>query len=133
MNLPALRTGVDLVEIARLEGLNPAIRQRFLRRVFTGRELEAAGESWASLAGRFAAKEAVAKALGCGIGPVAWQEIEVLRGAGGEPVLALHGQALALAEQQGLSVWSVSISHSRSHAVALVVALGEAPSPDQSA
>ena len=125
MGLPVLRTGVDLVEIARLETLNPAIRRRFLQRVFTHQELEIAGDSWSTLAGRFAAKEAVAKALGCGIGAVGWKEIEILRGPGGEPMLCLHGQAQQLAASQGLSVWSISISHSRSHAIAMAVALGE--------
>ena len=129
MSLPILRTGVDLVEIARLETLQPAIRARFLQRVFTSQELAIAGEAWASLAGRFAAKEAVAKALGCGIGPVGWKEIEILRGAAGEPLLVLHGQARQMADRQGLAAWSVSISHSRSHAVAMVVALGESIPP----
>ncbi|MGB9801236.1 MAG: holo-ACP synthase [Thermanaerothrix sp.] len=76
----ALQCGVDLVEIQRLERLDPQIRQRFLRRVFTPLELEEANEDLAVLAGRFAVKEAVAKALGCGIGPISWQEIEVRRG-----------------------------------------------------
>ena len=124
MNLPVLRTGIDLIEIERLETLNPAIRQRFLQRVFTPQELEDAGTSWATLAGRFAAKEAVSKALGCGIGPIGWQEIEIGRGKNGEPALALHGKARDLAERSGLVVWSISISHDRTHAVAIAAALG---------
>jgi holo-[acyl-carrier protein] synthase len=123
-----LRTGVDLLEIHRLADLQPAIRQRFLRRVFTPQELNLAGEgeneAWATLTGRFAAKEAVAKALGCGIGPVSWQEIEILRGPQGEPVLELHGAALRISQETGLETWSVSISHSRDHAVAMAVAVG---------
>lgn len=78
----------------------------------------------ATLAGRFAAKEAVAKALGCGIGPVSWQEIEILRGVEGEPVIVLHGKAQQIADRSGLVTWSVSISHSRACAIAMVVALG---------
>ncbi len=78
----SLRSGIDLIEIARLEGIRPEIRERFLRRVFTIQELEDARDSNLHLAGRFAAKEAVAKALGCGIGPVSWQEIEIRRGTG---------------------------------------------------
>jgi holo-[acyl-carrier protein] synthase len=123
-----LRTGIDLVEIHRLAELNPAIRERFLRRVFTPLERSLTQseeiEPWASLAGRFAAKEAVAKALGCGIGPVAWQEIEIQRGARGEPVLELRGAALKISMDQGLDTWSVSISHTATHAVALAVATG---------
>ncbi len=120
-----LRTGVDLVEIERLATLNPAIRQRFLQRVFTTKELNDAGDSWATLAGRFAAKEAVSKALRCGIGPIKWKEIEIIRGDSGEPILDLHGKAQEIAAQQGLVTWSISISHNQSQAVALVVALGE--------
>ncbi len=122
-----LRSGVDIIEIDRLRKVNPAIRQRFLKRVYTPLELEIAGESDASLAGRFAAKEAVSKALGSGIGRVRWQDIEIRRGANGEPQLHLHGAARQLANALGLTIWSVSISHSRTHAVAMVVALGQSP------
>lgn len=119
-----LKTGVDIVEIDRLENLSPGIRDRFLRRVFTPEELNIAGESLASLAGRFAAKEAVAKALGCGMGQFSFQEIEIKRGANGDPVLTLHGTARRIADELGLSAWSISISHSRSNAVAVAVAIG---------
>lgn len=124
-----LRTGVDLVEIERLSGPNPAVRQRFLRRVFTPRELEECGASQQSMAGRFAAKEAVAKALGVGIGPVAWQEIEILSGPEGQPVLQLHGAARELAGRLGLITWSISLSHTRAHAVAVAVATGKQEEP----
>ena len=125
-----LRTGVDLVEIQRLERLNPAIRERFLERVYTEGELAYAakkGEAaqWATLAGRFAAKEAVAKALGCGIGAVTWKEIEIGPGTQDEPMLKLHGRAGRLADELGLETWSVSISHTQTHAVALAVAVGD--------
>lgn len=120
-----LRTGIDLVEIERLRGLRPEIRERFLQRVFTARELAEAGGSDASLAGRFAVKEAVSKALGTGIGVLGWQQIEVERGAQGEPVLHLYGSALEEAERQGLRVWSISITHSRTQAVAVAVAMSE--------
>ncbi|BAJ64541.1 holo-ACP synthase [Anaerolinea thermophila] len=120
-----LRTGVDIVEIQRLEQVNPAIRERFIRRVFTPLEIELARGSYASLAGRFAAKEAVSKALGTGIGPVSWQDIEIRRDASGAPVLYLHGRAAEVARLLGLTTWSVSISHGRTHAVAMAVALGE--------
>jgi holo-[acyl-carrier protein] synthase len=123
--LHSLRSGIDLVEIARLEGIEPAIRARFLRRVFTAQELEDAGNSNFHLAGRFAAKEAVVKALGCGIGPVSWHEIEIRRGQAGEPVLVLYGKARQIAADQGLNVWSVSISHTKAYAVAMAVACGE--------
>jgi holo-[acyl-carrier protein] synthase len=120
-----LRSGVDIVEIQRLDEVNPAIRVRFIKRVFTEREVELARGSTASLAGRFAAKEAVSKALGTGIGYVPWRDIEIVRGLAGEPLLELHGRARQVAERLGLQTWSVSISHGRTHAVATAVALGE--------
>lgn len=119
-----LRTGIDLIEIDRLAGLNPKIRARFLQRVYTPAELAHCGTSSARLAGRFAAKEAVAKALGTGIGPVRWQEIEICEGPQGEPLLALHGAASTAAARLGLETWSISISHTATHAVAMAAAVG---------
>lgn len=121
--MPDLRTGIDLVEIRRIASQRPEIRQRFLQRVFTPRELAEVGASNASLAGRFAAKEAVAKALGCGIGALGWQAIEIQRGPQGEPQLILSGKALQMAESLGLTTWSISISHTRVYAVAVAAAL----------
>lgn len=122
-----LRSGVDLIEIDRLASLNPRIRHRFLKRVYTERELAFCGESDARLAGRFAAKEAVAKTLGTGIGPVRWQDIEICNGTQGEPQLQLHGAAREIAASLGLHTWSISISHTVSHALAMCVALGDSP------
>lgn len=119
-----LRTGIDIVEIERLEEVVGRFGERFLTRIYTSRELDEAGQNPASLAGRFAAKEAVSKALGTGIGAVAWQEIEVLRGLDREPVLHLHGVAAKLSSELGLINWSLSLSHTRTHAIAMVVALG---------
>lgn len=78
----------------------------------------------ASLAARFAAKEAVAKALGTGIGPVSWREIEIRRGSARQPVLLLHGAAAQLAAELGLTEWSISLSHSQETAVAVAIAAG---------
>jgi holo-[acyl-carrier protein] synthase len=119
-----LATGVDLIEIARIEEVIALHGRHYLERIYTPAELEQCGKRAESLAGRFAAKEATAKALGCGIGDVGWQEIEVLGDEQNAPQLTLHGGALKRAEAQGLSTWSVSISHSQSHSVALVVAIG---------
>jgi holo-[acyl-carrier protein] synthase len=119
-----LRTGIDMVEINRLNSQRPAIRARFLQRVFTPFEIAEVGESDAALAGRFAVKEAVSKALGSGIGWVRWQDIEVRRGPYGEPVLHLYGNAERLAAKLGLELWSVSITDTDTHAVAVAVALG---------
>ena len=122
-----LRTGIDLIEISRLESLQAEIRARFLKRVYTSTELAEAGNSNATLAGRFAAKEAVAKALGTGIGPVSWQDIEILQGSNKEPVLTLHGPAQRLAKEQQLATWSISISHNQTYAGAIAVAISEPP------
>jgi holo-[acyl-carrier protein] synthase len=119
-----LSNGVDLVEIERFQAAVQRHGERFLRRVFTAQELEEVGQNIASLAARFAAKEAVSKALGTGIGPIAWREIEVLRGEARQPELFLHGEAARRAEFLGLTNWSLSLSHTQSHAIAMVVALG---------
>lgn len=119
-----LRSGVDLLEVERLNQLNTGVKPRFLARVFTPRELEICGDSEISLGGRFAAKEAVSKALGSGIGPVSWQEIEILQGEAGEPQLLLHGKALELSNLLGIQSWSISISHTKTLAIAFAVAVG---------
>jgi len=119
-----LRSGIDLVDVERLERLDTAVRERFLQRVFTPLELDETRRDWVSLAGRFAAKEAVAKALGCGIGPVSWREIEIYRGGDGEPLLRLYGKAAERAAALGLQQWSISISHTRTLAIAMAVAIG---------
>ncbi len=117
-----IRTGIDLIEIERVRDLLERYGRRFLERIFTAQEMAELGENAASLAGRFAVKEAVAKALGTGIGAVTWREIEVLRGPQREPVLHLHGAAARLAGELGLQEWAVSISHSQTDAVGMVVA-----------
>lgn len=120
-----LRSGVDILEIERLAQLQTDIKPRFLARVFTPEELQICSGSDSGLAGRFAVKEAVAKALGCGIGPVSWQDIEILQGQAGEPLLVLHGEALRMSNQLGIQAWSISISHSAALAIGFAVAVGE--------
>lgn len=120
-----LRSGIDLVEIERLERMDPSVHDRFCARIYTQAELDESKGLPSYLAGRFAAKEAVAKALGCGIGPVGWREIEIRSGPAGEPCLVLYGEAQRMASELGVPQWSVSITHTHAHAVAMVVALGE--------
>jgi holo-[acyl-carrier protein] synthase len=120
-----LRSGVDLVEINRVQRTVERYGDRFLKRVYTQYELAEVGSNYSSLAARFAAKEAVSKALGSGIGTVAWQEIEIRRGPANQPILHLYGAALELAKQLGLKDWSVSLSHSALLAIAFVVAWGD--------
>ncbi len=119
-----LRTGVDLIEISRIEEVVARHGERYLERIYTPAELEQCGKSNESLAGRFAAKEAVSKALGTGIGDVAWKDIEILGDEQHAPTLTFYGTADQKAKELGLQNWSVSISHSASHAVAVVVAVG---------
>lgn len=119
-----LVTGIDLIEIERLQSAIERHGNPFLERIFTPDELSEVGDKPASLAARFAAKEAVAKALGTGIGPVHWKEIEVLRGDAGQPVLQLYGKAAQLAKEHNLGEWSISLSHTKTHAIAVAVAIG---------
>lgn len=120
-----LVSGVDLVEVDRIERGIARRGQRFLDRLFTPQEQEFCEGRVASLAGRFAVKEAVGKALGTGIGDVSWVEIEVVCDGRGRPNLVLHGRARQLADQLGLKTWSISLSHTESHAIGLAVAVGE--------
>jgi holo-[acyl-carrier protein] synthase len=121
----SLRTGVDIIEIDRFTSAFQRYNQRFLRRILTPIELAENGENMASLAARFAAKEAVAKAFGTGIGNISWQDIEIRRGNSGEPILYLYGAAQKMAEEQNIASWSLSLSHTHSHAIAIVVAMVE--------
>lgn len=120
-----LKTGIDIIEIKRIQTALDRHGERFLKRVFTEKEiLECRGRANA-LAVRFAAKEAAAKALGTGIGPIAWREVETLHKWSGEPYLVLHGSADIIARKAGLGVWAVSLSHSQDNAIAVVVASSE--------
>ena len=120
-----LTTGIDLIEIDRVERAIERHGKNFLERIYTPKEIDKFGKSIESLAVRFAAKEAVSKALGTGIGDVSWREIEILRDEMDAPVLQLHGKARQRADLLGLFTWSVSLSHTETHAIAMVVAVGE--------
>jgi holo-[acyl-carrier protein] synthase len=120
-----ISTGIDLIEIVRIADNIERHGERFLARVFTPEERKTCADRVESLAARFAAKEAVAKALGSGLDGFALLDIEITRAPNGAPGLRLHGVASERAEQQGLTRWSVSLSHSQSHATAIVVGYGE--------
>lgn len=119
----AVVNGVDIVEINRFHQLDPKIKERFLTRVFSRAERAESSDAVQSLAGKFAAKEAASKALGCGIGTLRWQDLEILKDDQGKPNLHLHLKAAEVAAQAGWFSWSVSISHTSTHAVAMVTAL----------
>ena len=122
----SLRTGVDLIEIDRIRRAVDWHGDRFLSRVFTATELTQSNRRYESLAGKFAAKEAAAKALGTGIWRhgICWTDIEVHKDpSSGAPTLRLHQAAHSRAALLGLDEWSITISHDRTHAVAFVVAM----------
>jgi holo-[acyl-carrier protein] synthase len=118
-----LAVGVDLIEIARVKEILGKYDRRFLNRIYTEREQRYCIGRVDRLAARFAAKEAVSKALGTGIGEATWREIEILNEENGRPRLLLHGAAQELAWKQNLSNWSISISHTETHAISTVVAM----------
>lgn len=119
-----LRCGIDLIENKRVEASIDRFGDRFFTRFFTEGERADCNDLTHRLAARIAAKEAVAKALGTGIGDVKWVEIEIrVNNERKRPTLFLHGAAADLAEQLGLTQWDVSLSHTDTHATAMVVAL----------
>jgi len=113
--------GVDIIEIDRIEKVAARWGDRFLNRVYTGAELRICRDRAPALAVRFAAKEAVMKALGTGTKGVGWREIEVLSNSDGKPLVYLYGRAKKKAEELGLGELAVSLSHSREYAIASVV------------
>ncbi len=120
-----ITTGIDVIEIDRIERAVARWGDRFLHRVYTDAEIAYCRGRGQSLAGRFASKEAVSKALGVGIRTLRWRDIEVLPDRRGKPQIHLHGKAARVAEMQRLSRFDVSITHSRSEAIVMVVAWGE--------
>ncbi len=121
---PRLAVGIDLVEVVRIAAVHRRHPVRFLTRHFTPRERAECAGDHRRLAGRWAAKEAVAKALGTGIGPIRWADIEVIRDTSGAPNLRLTGAAARKAAHLGLVAWSLSISNTGDHAVAVAAAAG---------
>lgn len=115
-------SGVDLIKISRIREAIDRHGERFVARVFTETEQRDCGGRVSSLAARFAAKEAVSKALGCGIGDVGWLDIEVRSSENKAPYLVLYQEGERLAKELGLLNWSVSLSHTEDQAIAFVVA-----------
>ena len=118
-------SGIDLVEIGRIQRSMDRHGSRFLDRVYTAAEQAyclSKRNSAESFAARFAAKEAGAKALGTGISyGVSWLEIEVVREAGGRPTLRFHGRAAQIAASLGVGRAALSITHTAALAMASVV------------
>jgi holo-[acyl-carrier protein] synthase len=130
-NTMIISTGVDLAEVGRIQAAieDARIGKRFRDRVFTADEIAYCEKKqrgkYESYAGRFAAKEAVMKALGRGWGAqVRWLDIEVGRARSGKPEIVLHDKTAELAAELGIRRWAVSITHTREHGLAFVVAEG---------
>lgn len=120
-------SGVDIVEVERIDRAIIRHGQRFFQRFYSSNELVDAGGRTPALAARFAAKEAVAKALGTGIGKVGWKEIEIIKGPHKEPILHLSGRAEEKARELKINAWSISLSYTHEHAVAIAIALRQEP------
>lgn len=123
-----LGTGIDIVEVARIRSSIERFGERFLARLFTAGELAYCRQHRDAapfFAARFAAKEAVSKAFGTGIGArLGWLDIEVARHASGQPYVILHGKGLVLMrDMQGDSL-HLSLSHTETHAAAVAVLEG---------
>ena len=129
-----VRVGIDTVSVPSIVDSLAHFGERFVQRFFTAQEaadaraVQGDAAMHERLAARFAAKEAVIKALDLPEAGIGWRDIELTRGANGRPALALHGRAAEVAKALGVREWAVSISHEREQACAVVVALlGAAP------
>jgi holo-[acyl-carrier protein] synthase len=111
--------GIDIIQVARIRATLKRFGARFAERVLTPAERRYVRDRPETLAGRWAAKEAVSKVLGLGVRGIGWQEIEVERLPTGQPAIRLHGRAAARAEQLGMDRIAVSISHEAEYAVAI--------------
>ncbi|HSB88740.1 MAG TPA: holo-ACP synthase [Anaerolineales bacterium] len=119
-----MRSGVDLIEVERIDQAILRHGERFFDRFFTPQELIDSAGYTPALAARFAAKEAVSKALGTGIGEIGWKDIEIVNGPKREPLLHLYGRARELAGELGVAGWAISMSHTHEHALAIAVGYG---------
>ena len=119
--------GIDIIEVGRVRKVFEKHGERFLRRVFTEKEVQqcrrAGAVRAARLAGRFAAKEAISKALGTGLHGVGWREMEVVQLRSGRPTVTLYGNARRRAEFLGLSAFDVSIADLAEFSIAIAVAV----------
>lgn len=115
-----INVGIDIIEIKRIQNVKSRYPSRFLKKIFTENEIIYCRNRSPQLAARFAAKEAMMKALGTGIRGVSWKDVEVIRYRGQAPQIKLSGRGKKVGERIGLKNTSLSISHSREYAVACV-------------
>lgn len=125
--MPVVGVGVDAVDVERLRrtlARTPSLKAR----LFTGREqayCERASDPTERYAARFAAKEAVMKALGVGLGAFDMREVEVVLADSGQPLVTLAGRAAGLSDDRGAGTWLLTLTHTHTIAVAVAVALGD--------
>ena len=123
--------GTDIIECLRIAQMIERHGEMFINRVYTQHEIEYCAERKAATqhyAGRWAAKEAVLKAIGTGwIKGITWRDVEVANQFGGKPIIRIYGGALESSKRRGIEEIQISISHCRSHAVAYALALGKPP------
>lgn len=121
--------GTDIIEVLRIADMIERHGELFLRRVYTNWEIEYCNARKAAVqhfAGRWAAKEAILKALGTGwANGIHWVDMEVRNEPGGEPRVSLGGRAREIAEELGIRAMPISISHCRHYATAYAMALGD--------
>ena len=122
-----MAVGIDIIEIPRVQKVLEKHPERFLQRVYTPEEAAFCRGRVSELAARFAAKEAVMKALGTGARGLAWREIEILPNRRGKPLVYLHGLAKKRGETIGLRGIDVSLTHDADLAIAVVVGMAEDP------
>lgn len=120
-----LGTGIDLIEVARIHASYEKFGERFLNRILRPAEIAYClgyKQPAPFLAARFAAKEAISKAFGTGIGrQLGWQDMEVGRKPSGEPFVILHDRALLLLQERGAHTVHLSLSHTEVHATAMAI------------
>ena len=114
-------TGIDIIEIERIKHVLKKHNLRFLKRIYTDDEVKFCRGRTPELAARFAAKEAVMKALGTGTHGISWKDIEVLPNKRGKPLVFLYGRAAIRAKKISLRGLEISLSHSKEYALASVV------------
>ncbi len=119
--------GVDIIEVARVQKVFDRHGERFLKRILTDIEIWQCRGKITRISGRFAAKEAISKALGTGLRGVAWKEMEIAQIRSGKPGVRLHGKAKQRALDLGISAFDVSIADLQGLSIAIAVAVQSGP------
>jgi holo-[acyl-carrier protein] synthase len=120
--------GTDIIEISRIQAAVQQYGDRFLNRIYTSKELaycHGFKNPYARLAVRFAAKEAVMKAMGSGLRDMQWREVEICRDPRGKPYVILHGGAQSKASSKLVQTFQLSMSHCHDFAMACCIAIGD--------